>query len=65
MALCEDELIAKLKRGEDMPDVMVWFMKKIMELNPGDDDLSPFERAFFGMFEHYAKEWEQKQRKLN
>jgi hypothetical protein len=47
MALCEDELIAKLRSGEKIEDVRVWFMKKIMDVNADYTDLSHLELAFF------------------
>ena len=49
MPICEDELIARLKRGESIPNVRKWFLTALADANPSYGELSPFEQSFLNL----------------
>jgi hypothetical protein len=64
MAFREDELIARLRSGERTDHVACWYIHEIMKNNPREEDLSPFELAFFREIERSYRKWK-RERKLN
>ena len=59
----EEELIARIKRGEPIAKVRMWWLKKIAD-EGGElmhKDLSPFEQAFFNQIVLSYEAWQREQ----
>jgi len=46
MSVREEELIARIRRGDDLADVRKWFLDRLAAETPMWSDLGKFEQAF-------------------
>jgi hypothetical protein len=63
----EDELIARIKRGDPIPDIRKWFCNRFFNEDAQGmmfDDLTPFGQAFANQMVFQFNEWQKWQEEL-
>jgi hypothetical protein len=60
----EHELIARIKRGDDIAGIREWFCKSLIAERPSWSDLTPFEQAFLNQMILAFQAWERERAKL-